>query len=197
MWFGRHCGYLSRRNILLGPQLLGIDLRNGSCTTLGGITGARTTRPIGPPPSCLFRCPSGSFTPPRFARPYQRQWFVAAWRSPAEPSRHMAALVRCGSTRRTMAGSRYGQHGLLRCMPPWSVSTPLILAALAMPRFFKPRLLRPFRTLARKRVWQLCPKSKSGLTNCAGGQRRGWRFPRLPGLSLGFASLDRRGSACR
>ena len=67
------------------PQLLGIALRQRTCAHRGGRRAGRLQhRPMEQPPSCLFRCPSGSFTPARFAdRIAARSW---AWRSPPEPS---------------------------------------------------------------------------------------------------------------
>ena len=86
MWFGAPlAAYLCRRNVLIGLSFWGLILANGLLHTAGGIAAGRLQhRPMEQPPSCLFRCPSGSFTPARFAdRTAARSW---AWRSPPEPS---------------------------------------------------------------------------------------------------------------
>ena len=85
MWFGSPlAAYLSRRNILLGLSFWGLIFANGLLHSLGASCREPTTPAYGPPPSCLFRCPSGSFTPLRFAgRTAARSW---ACRSAPEPS---------------------------------------------------------------------------------------------------------------
>jgi hypothetical protein len=84
MWFGAPlAAYLFRRNVLIGLSFWGLLFANGLVHTAGGIARALTTPVYGPPPSCLFRCPSGSFTSVRFAgRTAARSW---VWRTPPEP----------------------------------------------------------------------------------------------------------------
>ena len=98
MWFGAPlAAYLGRRNVLLGLSFWGLIFANGLLHTLGGSWRALTTPAYGAPPSCLFRCPSGSFTPPRFAgRTAARSW---AWRSPPEPSLMSSFSSATGCTR--------------------------------------------------------------------------------------------------
>ena len=86
MWFGAPlAAYLFRRNVLIGLSFWGLLLRQRTCAQRGRASRRVPTTPAyGAPPSCLFRCPSGSFTPARFAdRTAARSW---AWRTPPEPS---------------------------------------------------------------------------------------------------------------
>ena len=84
MWFGAPlAAYLGRRNVLIGLSFWGLLLANGLLHTAGASRRALTTPAYGAASSCLFRCPSGSFTPARFAdRTAARSW---AWRTPPEP----------------------------------------------------------------------------------------------------------------
>ena len=58
------------------PQFLGIDHGERICAQRGRHRGrAPITPDYGPPPSCLFRCHSGSFTPARFVdRTAAKSW---------------------------------------------------------------------------------------------------------------------------
>jgi hypothetical protein len=110
MWFGAPlAAYLFRRNVLIGLSFWGLVFANGLVHTAGASRRAPTTPDCGAPPSCLFRRPSGSFTPPRFAdRTAARSW---AWRTQPEPS-HMS----CFSS--AMGFSRTGRSELWAC---WSM----------------------------------------------------------------------------
>ena len=71
MWFGAPlAAYLGRRNVLLGLSFWGLLLPTDWCTARGASWRALTTPAYGAPPSCLFRCPSGSFTPAAIRGPY-------------------------------------------------------------------------------------------------------------------------------
>src|SRR5580765_2595200 len=76
MWFGAPlAAYICRRNVLIGLSSWGLIMANGFVHSFGGITQAPITPDSGPPPSCLFRCHSGSFTPARFVdRTAAKSW---------------------------------------------------------------------------------------------------------------------------
>ena len=98
MWFGAPlAAYLCRRNVLIGLSFWGLLLANGLLHTAGGSWRALTTPAYGAASSCLFRCPSGSYTRARFAdRTAARSW---ARRSAPEPSLMSCFSWAMGSTR--------------------------------------------------------------------------------------------------
>jgi hypothetical protein len=98
MWFGAPlAAYLFRRNVLIGLSFWGLLFANGLVHSAGAIAAGAYNTGCGAPPSCLFRCPSWSFTPARFGgRTAARLW---VWRTPAEPSLMSCCSWGTGCTR--------------------------------------------------------------------------------------------------
>ena len=86
MWFGAPlAAYLCKRNVLIGLSFWGWLWANGLLHTAGGVAQGAYNTGLWSSVILLCRCPSGSFTPARFAdRTAVRSW---AWRSAPEPSR--------------------------------------------------------------------------------------------------------------